>query len=46
MQEVLPWDFIDQGFTKEYLYSEYQKALKEEPTSPCEPERCDRCGVC
>jgi len=25
--EVLPWDFIDAGVTKEHLWSEYQKAL-------------------
>ena len=25
--EVFPWDFIDQGIEKSYLWSEYQKAL-------------------
>jgi radical SAM family uncharacterized protein len=27
--EVLPWDFIDHGIKKEYLWKEYQEALKE-----------------
>ncbi|MCX5887234.1 MAG: radical SAM protein [Proteobacteria bacterium] len=27
--EVFPWDFIEQGTTKEYLYAEYQKAIKK-----------------
>jgi radical SAM superfamily enzyme YgiQ (UPF0313 family) len=26
--EVFPWDFIDQGVSKEFLLSEYQKAFK------------------
>lgn len=25
--EILPWDFIDHGITKEHLFTEYQKAL-------------------
>lgn len=28
-QEVLPWDFIDSGISKERLWEEYQKALSE-----------------
>lgn len=28
-EEILPWDFIDQGVRKEFLWSEYQEALKE-----------------
>jgi hypothetical protein len=27
--EILPWDFIDHGIKKEFLWSEYQEALKE-----------------
>ena len=26
-EEILPWDFIDQGVKKEYLWKEYQEAL-------------------
>jgi radical SAM family uncharacterized protein len=28
-EEILPWDFIDHGISKEYLWAEYQEALKE-----------------
>ena len=28
-EETLPWDFIDHGVKKEYLWKEYQEALKE-----------------
>jgi radical SAM family uncharacterized protein len=29
LDEVFPWDFIDHGIPKEFLRTEYQKALKE-----------------
>jgi radical SAM superfamily enzyme YgiQ (UPF0313 family) len=44
--ELFPWDFIDHGVTKEYLWHEYQQALKGRTTDPCDPEECKRCGVC
>ncbi len=44
--ELFPWDFIDHGLNKEYLWEEYQKALAGEETPPCRPEICTRCGVC
>ena len=28
-EEVLPWDFIDHGIKKEFLWKEYQEALRE-----------------
>jgi radical SAM family uncharacterized protein len=28
-EELLPWDFIDHGIGKEFLWQEYQEALKE-----------------
>lgn len=44
--ELFPWDFIDHGLKKEYLWEEYQHALAGEETPPCRPEVCQRCGVC
>jgi len=44
--ELFPWDFIDHGLNKDYLWEEWQKALREEETPPCLPPVCDRCGVC
>ncbi|OGP32318.1 MAG: hypothetical protein A2073_02175 [Deltaproteobacteria bacterium GWC2_42_11] len=45
-EEVLPWDFIDHGIKKRYLWDEYQRALKDITTPPCNVGRCTRCGVC
>jgi radical SAM superfamily enzyme YgiQ (UPF0313 family) len=45
-EELLPWDFIDHGVSKDYLWQEYQQALAGQTTEPCDPEECRRCGVC
>ncbi len=42
--EVLPWDFIDFGTTRNYLYAEYEKALLGETTKPCKHD-CNACGA-
>jgi radical SAM superfamily enzyme YgiQ (UPF0313 family) len=44
--ELFPWDFIDHGLKKDYLWEEYQRALAGKETPPCRPEVCSRCGVC
>ena len=44
--ELFPWDFIDHGVDKAYLWEEYQNALAARETSPCQPDVCTRCGVC
>ncbi len=44
--ELLPWDFIDHGLDKKYLWEEYRMALAEKESPPCQPEVCRRCGVC
>jgi radical SAM superfamily enzyme YgiQ (UPF0313 family) len=44
--ELFPWDFIDHGLQKDYLWDEYQRALEEKETPPCLPQVCSRCGVC
>jgi radical SAM family uncharacterized protein len=33
--EVFPWDFIDTGIKKEYLWKEYEKSLSAVSTPPC-----------
>ena len=38
--ELFPWDFIDHGLKKEYLWEEYQRALEEKETPPCRPLVC------
>lgn len=43
--EPLPWDIIDHGVKKEYLWKEYLKGLEGKKTPPCFAG-CVRCGVC
>lgn len=44
ISEILPWDFIDCGVTKEFLQREWQKAQNEEVTKNCR-EQCSACGA-
>jgi len=44
IDEVLPWDVIDCGVTKEFLIREYQKALEGNTTPHCR-EHCSGCGA-
>ncbi len=44
VDEVLPWDHIDVGVTKKYLYREYQRALEGVITPHCR-QKCSACGV-
>lgn len=46
MTEPLPWDHIDTGVDKDFLRSEWEKALKSEHTSDCRNQECNSCGVC
>lgn len=43
--ELLPWDSLNMGFTKEYLWRELQVALEQKHTIQCF-DNCKRCGVC
>ncbi len=45
--ELLPWDFMESGINKEYLYKEYKKALSCEESEICTTSpACKKCGVC
>ena len=44
LDEVLPWDIIDCGVTKEFLAREYKNALCEKTTPSCR-EACSGCGA-
>ncbi len=46
LQEILPWAFIDTGISISYLWNEYQKSLRGEPSPPCSMMDCHRCGIC
>jgi radical SAM family uncharacterized protein len=45
-RENFPWDFIDHGINKSYLWSEYRKAVRGDTTAPCDVAVCRKCGVC
>jgi radical SAM family uncharacterized protein len=44
LDEVLPWDIIDCGVTKEFLRRERDKAYAENTTPHCR-EKCSGCGA-
>ncbi len=45
--ELLPWDFIDTGVSRDFLWREYQRALDGRTTPPCPADgRCHRCEAC
>jgi radical SAM superfamily enzyme YgiQ (UPF0313 family) len=44
--ELFPWEIIDHGIDRPYLWAEYQRALKEKSTIACDTAQCRRCGVC
>ena len=43
-EELLPWDFIDIGVTKEYLKKEAERSYRGETTPNCK-EQCTGCGA-
>ncbi len=43
--EIHPWELIDQGIRRDYLWLEYQRALQGKFTPRC-AAGCSRCGVC
>ncbi|MBC8558486.1 TIGR03960 family B12-binding radical SAM protein [Fumia xinanensis] len=42
--EILPWDHIDVGVSKKFLWREYQKAVNAQVTPNCK-ENCAGCGA-
>lgn len=46
LDEVLPWDHLDCGVTREFLLAERERALAEAATKDCRDGNCSACGVC
>ena len=45
--EILPWDTIDNGVSRDYFWKELEKSRKEALSPHCpEIQGCIRCGVC
>ena len=43
--EFLPWEIVNYGVNKSWLFAEYKKANNAISTIPCEV-KCNNCGVC
>jgi radical SAM family uncharacterized protein len=44
--EVLPWDHLDSGLDKDWLWEDWQDALAEVEVEDCRWSPCFDCGVC
>jgi hypothetical protein len=44
--EPLAWSFVDTGVSRNFLASEYRKALAGESTPDCATAGCTNCGAC
>ena len=45
-EEVLPWDHLDSGVSREFLVEEHRKAMQGLLTEDCRFAFCTGCGVC
>ena len=45
LDEILPWDHIDVGVTKDFLKSEHLRALEARLTPNCKHNGCNACGL-
>lgn len=44
LDEILPWDFISPGVSKDYLIKEYKKSIEAQTTKDCRIQ-CRGCGI-
>ena len=44
--EVLPWDHLDSGLDRDWLWQDWQDALNESEVDDCRWTPCFDCGVC
>ena len=45
-EEVLPWDHLDSGLDRDWLWEDWQNALAEREQDDCRWTPCFDCGVC
>lgn len=43
--EIMPWDLIDCGVEKKYLWLEWERARQEVATDDCRLGKCNGCGL-
>jgi hypothetical protein len=45
--EVLPWEIVDSGLSREFMEQEHARSHVARSTAPCPSvSECTRCGVC
>ena len=45
--ELLPWEIVDAGLSRDFLQKEHERARIARSTAPCPSvDQCTRCGVC
>jgi radical SAM superfamily enzyme YgiQ (UPF0313 family) len=45
--EILPWEIVDSGISREFMQQEHERAHVARSTAPCPSvNQCTRCGVC
>jgi len=44
--EVLPWDHLDSGLDRDWLWADWQDAIAEQELDDCRWTPCYDCGVC
>ena len=44
--DILPWEHLESGVTKQFMAEEHHRALKEAKTSDCRGDVCTGCGIC
>ncbi|MFC5948206.1 TIGR03960 family B12-binding radical SAM protein [Pseudonocardia lutea] len=44
--EILPWDHLDSGLERDWLWQDWQDALSEQEQDDCRWTPCFDCGVC
>jgi radical SAM superfamily enzyme YgiQ (UPF0313 family) len=46
-EEILPWEIVDSGLSRDFMQQEHQRAQIAKSTAPCPSvNECTRCGVC
>ena len=45
-EDCLPWEHIDCGVSKKWLWQEWEKAARSEKTLDCRQGPCNGCGIC
>jgi radical SAM family uncharacterized protein len=46
LSEVLPWDHLDSGLDKDWMWEDWQDAIREVEVDDCRWTPCYDCGVC